>query len=169
MSEQGDKPAKPPRTSRGKFLPGAQNPKNYAPERSGRQPGSLRPETVIKNRVKDAVLSTFETLGAERYLKKLAHSKKPAERAAFVSLLTKCIPQEVVGKDGGPIEAQILHVAVNGLDRLDDRELLVFRFLLDKMGVAEPASNDGLEPATIDGGAAALEAIAVQVAGGAAA
>lgn len=122
------------------FQPGAQNPKHTMPDRSGRQPGSKNRLT----KVKDAVLNAFDRAGGEDYLYRLAKSKK--ERHLFIQLLAKAIPTEVTGKDGGPIEIHVLHIAKQGLAKLSDERLQLLYDLLCEIGVndiiTEPA-NDG--------------------------
>lgn len=115
------------------FQPGDKNPRRIAPHRSGRQPGTLNKLTNVKN----AVLGAFDRAGGEEYLLKMARSKKPSVRALFVQLLTKTIPQEVTGKDGGPIEVHVLHIAKQGLSRLSDDRLQMLYDILQEIGVNE--------------------------------
>lgn len=138
MNEAGE-PGKDPKPWH--FKPGGENPRHTMPERSGRQPGSPNRLT----RVKDAVLGAFDEVGAQKYLVKMARSKKPAIRALFVQLLSKTIPQEVTGKDGGPIEVHVLQIAKNGLAKLSDERLQLLYDILTEIGVHEivlPAAND---------------------------
>lgn len=113
------------------FKPGAENPRFTMPDRSGRQAGTPNKLTNVKH----AVLAAFDKAGGEAYLLKMARSKKPATRALFVQLLAKTIPQEVTGKDGGPIEIHVLQVAKEGLARLSDERLQLFYEILVEIGV----------------------------------
>lgn len=138
MSEK----AKPPRGPRNRFLPGDQNPRRYSPQTSGIQKGGKH--TVTK--VRDAVLGAFDAVGGQRFIERIARSKK--ERHHFVELLKKIIPQatEVSGRDGGPIEMHVLSIARLGIERLDDEELDTLIRLFDKMGVGDFVGMGGGQP-----------------------
>lgn len=138
MSDEG-KPAKERKAHH--FKPGAENPRFTMPDRSGRQAGTPNKLTNVKH----AVLAAFDKAGGETYLLKMARSKKPATRALFVQLLAKTIPQEVTGKDGGPIEVHALQIAKQGLANLSDERLQLLYELLVEIGVHDvvlPAAND---------------------------
>jgi hypothetical protein len=133
-----------------RFQPGPANPGSAESRANGsgagRAPGTPN--------VKTAVLEAFKEAGGKDWLVKLARSKK--HKGLFATLLAKTIPQEVVGKDGGPIEMHVLAVARDGLQKLDDAELVEFKRMLVKMGVYDlvvPAANDatsqGLLPAPV--------------------
>lgn len=120
------------------FEKGDKNPKRMTPGKSGRQPGTPNKISVIKA----AVLGAFDRVGAEDYLVRLARSRK--DRGLFIQLLTKAMPTEVTGANGGPIDVHVFQIARDGLRRLDDTELQEFHRLLVKIGVNEivAASND---------------------------
>jgi hypothetical protein len=128
------------------FERGAANPRNRPGSGSGAKAGQKYSGTIVK----EAVLSAFDSLGREKYLMRLARSKKGKHMHLFTALLAKVIPNEIVGKDGGPIELHVLHIATEGLSRLSDDELIQFHALLVKIGVNEvvaPAANDAAETA----------------------
>lgn len=128
---------KPPRTKLGQFLPGDKNPRRYARDRSGIQPGGHRRCTSVRQ----ALLDAFDTVGGVEYLVKIATSRK--DRHAFINLLAKAIPQEIVGKDGGPIEAQLLVLARVGVANLSDERLDQLRKIYNEMGVGEVLTQTG--------------------------
>lgn len=101
--------------------------------KNGRPDGSPNSATIVKR----AVLGAFDRVGAEDYLVKCATSKKTSLRTAFLQLLAKAMPTEITGKDGGPIDVQVLHIATEGIARLTDEELAIFVGLLDKIGVTD--------------------------------
>ncbi len=138
MSEQ-EKAGQPVERKPWHFKPGDDNPRRYAPDRSGRQPGTKNRSTLLK----EAILDTFDDVGGRAYLKRLANSRK--DRHLFVGLLAKSMPTEVTGKDGGPIDVSIFHVATEGLARLSDERLKIFYDILQEIGVNDvilPSAND---------------------------
>lgn len=145
MANEQEKPdvaAAPKPRRRTQFKAG--DPNNPAKHRertgSGRQKGTRNRFTTVKN----ALIEAFDEVGGVDYLIKLARSRK--DRGHFVTLLGKCIPTEVTGKDGGPIEVEVLNIAKVGLANLDDAEFTQFVGLLEKIGVGNPmalgAAND---------------------------
>jgi hypothetical protein len=102
-------------------------------------PGSGRPKGS-KNRftreVKEALINAFNTAGGEAWLVQLASK----DRRAFASLLSKLLPNQVTGKDGGPLEHQVTMLQA-GLAHLTPKELETFQALMNK--ATETVKQDG--------------------------
>ena len=125
-----DKP-KAKRNALGHFLKGADNPRVVSPDRSGIQKGGKHKITQVR----ELVLGALEAVGGQDYLEQLARSRK--DRHLFVQLLLKTVPQEITGKDGGPIDMNLLNVARQGIANLSDVQLDQLFGLFKTMGVGE--------------------------------
>jgi hypothetical protein len=78
--------------------------------------------------IKEALINAFNKVGGEDYL--TVQAKRNAR--SFMAMLTKALPAEVTGKDGGPIALQVEKVEA-GLANLTDAELKAFQKLTQKI------------------------------------
>lgn len=142
MSERND--GEPQKKTVGRpFEKGEKNPRVTMPNRSGIQKGGKHHST----RIREAVLSAFEKAGGERYLLRIARSKK--DRHLFTQLLAKAMPTEITGKDGGPIDVHVFHIAKAGLSKLSDERLQLFYDILCEIGVNDVVAEAANEADSI--------------------
>lgn len=82
-------------------------PSRKRPKTGGRKKGT--PNKVSKE-LKEMILGALEGAGGQTYLQSVASSHPPA----FLSLLSKVLPTQVTGEDGGPVgvEATVATVDV---------------------------------------------------------
>lgn len=103
------------------------------PKLGGRKKGT---PNKITTDLKQAIVNALDRAGGkgggEDYFLRSAR-RQPR---AFLGLVGKCIPTQVTGKDGGPIEL-LLQKAQSGLANLSDAELKALQALLSKAGVSE--------------------------------
>lgn len=123
--------------------PPKQEPKKAAPRGKPFQPGNKfgrgRPKGpgIITRDLKESILIAYAKLGGARWLVKLA--KKDAK--AFAGLMSKLIPTQVTGADGGPLAQTLVNITAS-LQTMPDHELTLLHSLLDRLGVpALPATE----------------------------
>jgi hypothetical protein len=74
---------------------------------------------VLTKTIREAILSSFETVGGEAWLAKLAKD----DPRSYAGLLAKAMPTQVEGSDGGPVQIQIVTaVPVAEDDQVDPTE-----------------------------------------------
>lgn len=127
--------AAPTRGPRGHFPKGDLNPKRLKPTESGIQKGTKHRATIIR----EGLLDAYHTLGAGKYILRLARSKRKEDRAVFHELLKKAMPQgvELSGPEGGAIPLEILALAKIGIKNMSDEDLEAMRTLFRKAGVGD--------------------------------
>lgn len=81
-----------------KVAPGSQKP----PSIRGSRKGSPNKNTTA---IKDMILQALSNVGGVEYLERRANDPKTA--AAFLGLIGKVMPMQVVGADGGALEHAI--------------------------------------------------------------
>lgn len=94
---------KPPRPQNNNLKPNRKG----QPRRGGRAKGTKNKFTVS---MKEAVLSVFNIIGSEMGMATWA--RKAANRKAFYNIAAKLIPQELVGKDGTPLNPGAAEVRI---------------------------------------------------------
>lgn len=112
----------PKRKNRHTFQPGH-------PKFGGRKKGT---PNKFNGDVKAMVLAALDKVGGVEWFTKQAR-RNPR---IFGSAVVKMIPQEVTGKDGGPIEV-LVERAQASLANLSDAELKQLQTLLSKAGVTQ--------------------------------
>lgn len=88
----------PKRTGAHLFKKGMPRPAN-----AGRKKGS---KNIVNQTVKEALIKSFNTIGADKFFTKLARSKSMSNQRAMAQIYSKLLPIELTGANGGPLQTQ---------------------------------------------------------------
>jgi hypothetical protein len=81
--------------------------------------------------LRQAIINALDRAGGEEWFLRLARKDK----RSFTSLVGKLLPTQVTGKDGGPLELEMIAKAQGGLSNLSEADLKKLQDILTKIGL----------------------------------